>query len=109
MQYMELKGTDTRFFTLFDTYLKEEARNAGQEFASAVEKMEKMSENLEEEITTKKMAIEEKIEKELSAIDPTDLDNKHRIWDEYYEELDTLGTIYQKELQKIVATILQTA
>lgn len=109
MQYLELKGSDTRFFDLFNTYLKEETIKAKDEFVHLLEEMEKKSEALENKITNQKMAIEEKIETELAEMDPTDMDNKHRVWDEYYSELDSLGEMYQNELKKIVAGILQKA
>ncbi len=102
LQYLKLKGIDTRFFNLFNEYLKEEVAKRETDYDKEAHKIDSMLEKLENEITRQKMEIEKKVEAELGNIDQTDIKNKTRIWDEYYEELEQLGEIYKNGLREII-------
>jgi hypothetical protein len=109
LQYIDLKGIDMKLFDMFNDYLVEATRNSGKKYQQTVKKIDDLQAELDERITLEKSHIEEKLEQELSGLDPSDTKTKGRIWKEYYDTLDELGERYDKGLKDILSKILTSA
>ena len=106
LQYMDLKGVDMKFFDTFNGYLVEAIKDKGGKYTKAVDKIQSLQKELDERATLEKKRIEERLEQELSGIDPLDLKTKGRIWEEYYDTLDELGERYDRKLREILSKIV---
>lgn len=105
-QYIDLKGVDMKLFDMFNSYLVEATRNSGKRYKETLKKIDDLQAELDEKITQEKSRIEERLEQELSGLDPSDTNTKGRIWKEYYDTLDELGERYDRGLKDILSKIL---
>ena len=106
VQYIDLKGVDIKFYSTFNEYLEEAAKDQGDRYELALKKISDLEIELDKRITVEKERIEGRLEQELSAIDPLDLKTKGRIWGEYYDTLDELGERYNRGLRVMLSKII---
>lgn len=95
-----------KFFDTFNGYLVEAVKDKGEKYVKAVDKIQTLQKELDERATVEKKRIEERLEQELSSIDPLDLKTRGRIWEEYYDTLDELGERYNRKLGEILSNLV---
>lgn len=105
-QYIDLKGIDMKFYGIFNDYLEEATKERGDKYEQTLRKIADLEIELDKRITVEKERIEERLEQELSTIDPLDLKTKGRIWEEYYDTLDELGERYNRGLRDMLTKII---
>lgn len=105
-RYIDTKGVDMKLFYTFNDYLVEATKNKGKKYDQTIKKIDDLQAELDKRVTLEKSRIEERLDQELSAIDPSDTKTKGRIWKEYYDTLDELGERYSKGLKDILSKIL---
>ncbi|MBI3632107.1 MAG: hypothetical protein HY225_01530 [Candidatus Vogelbacteria bacterium] len=106
VQYIDLKGIDMKFVSVFNQYLEEATENQDDKYELVLKKIKEAENTLDKRATTEKSRIEERLEQELSNIDPLDLKTKGRIWEEYYDTLDELGERYNRGLRDMLSKII---
>lgn len=105
LKQLESKGSGVAFFGAFNDLLKKAIDRADGDLKKTIGEIDRLEERLDDRITGEKERIEENMEKELSAVDPADKNTKNRIWDEYYDNLDRLGTSYERGVKEILSKI----
>ena len=108
VQYIDLKGIDMKFFESFNEYLTEATKERGKKYEKVVNQIKALEKELDDRSTVEKGRIEERLEQELSGIDPLDLKTRGRIWEEYYDTLDELGERYNRGLRDILSKIVSS-
>ena len=102
---MELKGIDMKFFDTLNEYLQESRQKEKGKQPKTLTKIQTMQEELDKRATAEKTRVEERLELELSGIDPLDIKTRSRIWEEYYDTLDEMGDRYNNGLIDILSKV----
>lgn len=95
------EGPSAALFVAMNTLLINELKKRSNAYEKIVEDFETNDSSLENEYENKKQELGNSLDDKLSAIDPVNTAVKEKIFDQYYQDVDTAQTNYKKDAHEL--------
>jgi len=99
IDHLEKRGADEGFVDVFNQYLADALEAKRECYSTIMEQLEHLIKVIEDDMNGKQKELNYGVSQKLSEVNVTNFTAKNKIWDEYYEKLDTIQTDYSKKLK----------
>lgn len=106
LQYLNEHSADENFYEIFNSFLLKELQEKGEKCEKTLKAFDEKVLILDTGLKNKKGEALKKIEEQLAHIDPSNLTQKEKVWDEYYEEVEGFQGDYEKQLKESFSSLL---
>ena len=106
LKIIEKKGATNSFFENFKILLIEEIKNISEEYRNVIEDLNSGFTEIDGWMKKQKEELEKKTEKELNAVDISDLKKKKEIWSGYDKKMSALAEEYKKKLGELTNKLM---
>jgi len=99
IDHLEKRGADEGFVDVFNQYLADALETKRECYSTIMEQLKHLIKVIEDDMNGKQKELNYGVSQKLSEVDVTNFTAKNKIWDEYYEKLDTIQGDYSKKLK----------
>jgi hypothetical protein len=103
---LEKEGVSDAFFAYMNKLLVSELKKRSSLYEKVIDGFNSRLNSIEVEYKSKRQELDANLNKSLSEIDPVDISGKEKIFDQYYKNIDSAQTIYEKKVKDLYSQLL---